>query len=60
MTAIKQRLAKLEQAAAPGVTLHVWVEEGETREQAIIRQFPDGAPNDATVVVYRWGGAETA
>jgi hypothetical protein len=58
MTAMKHRLAKLEQAAAPGATLHVWVEDGETKEQAIARQFPEGEPDDATVVVYRWAGAE--
>jgi hypothetical protein len=57
VTAIKRRLTKLEKAAAPGVTLNVFQEDGEKREQAIARRFPDGVPDDATVVVYRWAAS---
>ncbi len=56
MRAIEQRLARLEQAAAPAVTLYAFAQPGETMKQAIARQFPDGAPENATVVVYRFQG----
>lgn len=54
MRAIEQRLAKLEQAATAETTVCAWVEAGETAEQAIARRFPEGVPNGATVMVYRW------
>lgn len=58
MSAIVRRLAKLEQAAAPTVSLHAWQEEGETAAEAIARQFPDGVSANAKVVIYRWADAE--
>ena len=54
MKAIEGRLAKLEQAAAPTVTLYAWQEDGETTAAAIARQFPEGVPAGARVVVYSW------
>lgn len=54
--AIEQRLAKLEQAASTGRAFHAWADAGETAEQAIARQFPDGLAHNATVIVYCWAG----
>ena len=54
---MKRRLAKLEQAAAPKQTVYAWLDEGETSEQAIAQQFPEGVPEAATVVLYSWAGA---
>jgi hypothetical protein len=56
MKAIGQRLAKLEQATRDGASLYVWVEGEETPEQSIARQFPAGPAENATVIVFRWGG----
>jgi hypothetical protein len=51
---IESRLARLEQAAAPAVTLYAWQESEETAEQVIARRFPAGRPSNTRVIVYRW------
>ena len=56
MRMIEQRLAKLEQAAITGASSYAWANAGETAEQAIARQFPDGLARNATVIVYCWAG----
>ena len=59
MRAIEQRVAKLEQAVSTGTSFHAWAEAGETVEQAIARQFPDGLARNATVNVYCWADDPT-
>ena len=53
MRAIEQRLARLEQAASPRETVHVWAGE-EPRADVLARLFPDGVPNGVTVKTYCW------
>ena len=55
MKAIEQRAAKLEQGAPAGARCYAWANAGETADQAIARQFPDGFAETATVIVFRWG-----
>lgn len=56
MRMIEQRLVKLEQAVSTSRSFFAWAEAGETTEQAIARQFPDGLARNATVTVYCWAG----
>jgi hypothetical protein len=53
MRAIEQRLARLEQAASPRETVHVWAGT-ESRADVIARHFPEGVPNGVTVKTYCW------
>jgi hypothetical protein len=55
MRAIDQRLAKLEQAASPRETVHVWQGE-EPLADVLARNFPEGVPNGVKVIAYRWAG----
>jgi hypothetical protein len=51
----ERRLARLERARRPGETFIVWQYAGaETREQAIARRFPEGAPAGARQIVVAW------
>jgi hypothetical protein len=56
MKAIEHRVAKLEQDA-PAVSqcyIWIWANVGETGNQAVARQFPDGPPGDATMTIFRF------
>jgi hypothetical protein len=54
MRTIGQRLAKLERDATAEVLLYAWASPGETADQAIARQFPEGIAETATVNVFRF------
>jgi hypothetical protein len=62
MRTIEHRVAKLEQDAPAGARCYVWAAAGETGDDAIARQFPDGFAEAATVIVFRWsdGPPDTA
>jgi hypothetical protein len=61
MRAIEQRVAKLEQDATAEARSYVWAAAGETGDEAIARQFPDGFAEAAMVIVFRWSdGPPTA
>lgn len=44
MRAIEQRMAKLEQDKFAGARLFAFAAAGETSDQAIAHQYPDGTP----------------
>lgn len=54
MRLLEQRLARLEQSGTAGAGLYVWAEVGETLEQAIARQFPNGLAEGGRVTVFQW------
>ena len=56
MREIERRLAKLERCNPAGA-FYAFAEAGETSEQAITRQFPDGLAAAATAIVFRWAEA---
>jgi len=53
MKHIERRVAKLEQVASPSAVVFVW-QDHESQEPALVRRFPDGVPENATVVLLRW------
>jgi hypothetical protein len=55
MKAIAQRVAKLERESGPAQTrLYAFMNAGETADQVIARQWPEGLPDGALVTIYHW------
>jgi hypothetical protein len=54
MKAIEQRVMRLEQDAPAEARCYAWANVGETADEAIAREFPNGLPDDATVIVFRF------
>jgi hypothetical protein len=54
MKAIEQWVAKLEQGTSAVTVRFVWADVDETADQAVVLQFPDGPPGNATLTVFRF------
>ena len=54
MRVMERRVATLEQANPMGEAVYVFAGRDEPSEQVIARRFPEGAPRNARLVVYRW------
>ena len=54
MRVMERRLAHLEQDTPVRACCYAWAGVGETTDEAVARQFPDGPPDNATVIVFRF------
>jgi hypothetical protein len=52
MRTLEQRVVKLEQDAPAVAVCFVWASANETTDQAVLRQFLDGPPGDATLTIF--------
>ena len=55
MKVIERRLLQLEQDISVRACCYAWANVGETADEAIARQFPEGIAETAMVIVFRWG-----
>ena len=55
MKVIERRLWQLEQDTPVQACCYVWANVGETADEAIARQFPEGVPDTARLIVIQWG-----
>jgi hypothetical protein len=55
MKPIERRLSQLEQDIPARPRCFAWANAGETTDQAIARQFPEGVPETARLIVFQWG-----
>ena len=54
MKVIERRLVTLEQAAPAEGRCFVWAAVGETADEAIAREYPDGVAEPRKVIVFRF------
>ena len=54
MKVIERRLLQLEQDTPVQACCYAWASVGETVEEAVAQQFPNGPPDNATVIVFQF------
>jgi hypothetical protein len=54
MKMIERRLLQLERDTPAEVQCFIWPAVGEPVDAAVARQFPEGIPENATVIVFRF------